>query len=478
MTDTPDKPAQTTTPEIEFDLPESLKAEARPAPREVKRTPLARDMLDAAARAAALLPPTQRLLEQEEKRMAIMRGLTGSGIMDDVMAHALAQEDAMARAMAAVTVSPAFREIDSLRERAMEAQLFYDRLRVSSFHDQLLLDAHRTADLSRVMIGPIADMRASGVLGLIEDAKKAGAMFEALADYEKRFVLPDTRMISTLVDAATGLSRDLDLAALAAGMHSPWLDVAAQARSMAGFAELQTLGLTLRNLPPFEDLAAVGLRHALGDWRDTITWPSALDLEGRSAFYLKRGFRSELTDFPAAAFEESLDIAGLGDDENEAPDSQYADLLDGDVDASAFRRTNAAQYLWMLFEARLRRFIDTELTRQFGPDWAKHQLPNNMYDAWVEKREAAQKRGAPLRPIVAYADFTDYAPILTKKDHWVIFKVYFGTPESVRESFNRMHLPRIEIAHSRPISQDDDLYFRVEIKRLRRAFARPRDGSA
>lgn len=118
---------------------------------------------------------------------------------------------------------------------------------------------------------------------------------------------------------------------------------------------------------------------------------------------------------------------------------------------------------------QLRAFIDARLTQAFGADWPKRKLPNGMYDRWRGKRETAEKKGQPSRPIVDYADFTDYALILTKRDLWPAFELAFTTPESVRESFNRLHMPRIETMHARPLSLDDVLFMRVEIKRLRKA---------
>ena len=54
----------------------------------------------------------------------------------------------------------------------------------------------------------------------------------------------------------------------------------------------------------------------------------------------------------------------------------------------------------------------------FGDDWTKHRLPVGMLDAWVDKREKAVKGGQPEQPLIDYADFADYRPIIERKDNW------------------------------------------------------------
>src|SRR5690349_16030475 len=79
-----------------------------------------------------------------------------------------------------------------------------------------------------------------------------------------------------------------------------------------GFAKIQGIGHALRTFPLDENLSAA-LRIDLGDWRDRITWRSKIsaDLPARSDFYIDLGFNPALTDFPLAAFKQSLDIARL-----------------------------------------------------------------------------------------------------------------------------------------------------------------------
>ena len=70
-------------------------------------------------------------------------------------------------------------------------------------------------------------------------------------------------------------------------------------------------------------------------------------------------------------------------------------------------------------------------------------------------------------PLIAYADFTDYVLVICKADNWrEVFEGHFDRPESVRESFQRLHPIRLDTMHARPIGQDDELLLYVEVKRL------------
>ena len=50
-----------------------------------------------------------------------------------------------------------------------------------------------------------------------------------------------------------------------------------------------------------------------------------------------------------------------------------------------------------------------------------------------------------------------------------VFGAIFGRPESVRKSFQRLHPIRICTMHARPITQDDQLFLYVEVRRLMKA---------
>ena len=259
-------------------------------------------------------------------------------------------------------------------------------------------------------------------------------------------------------------------------MHSPWLDQLDAMKSLHGLAGVQGIGDLLAQMPTHDDDVAASLRLGLGDWRDPITWPDDVisSLPARSEFYVQLGFDRTLVDFPAAAFEESVEIAGLRDDPPPLVEA-YGPPVPWPEDATeqaALGRTNVAHDWLQRLETNLRRFIDAVMTQAFGANWPRHRLPNGMYDKWVEKKRAAEKERRGDWPLIAFADFTDYGLIICEKDNWrEVFSVYFVREENVRESFQRLHPIRLDTMHARPIGQDDQLLLYVEVKRLVRAIA-------
>ncbi|WP_340123926.1 Swt1 family HEPN domain-containing protein [Methylobacter svalbardensis] len=256
-------------------------------------------------------------------------------------------------------------------------------------------------------------------------------------------------------------------------MRAPWLDMQNALSSLGGFAELQKIGHSLASLRPFDDRLTEILRADLGDWRDNITWPKAIldDLGARSDFYVERGLNSDLTNFPALAFAESLEVAGIL---REPPSlvERYGSPLSVSEDKDFeedLERTNRAHNFFLRFETQLRNFIDEKMTEAFGSEWPKQRLPNGLYDKWQEKKHKAENSRELVFPIICYADFTDYVHVICKRDNWrQVFEPFFGRMDSVRESFQRLYVPRISTMHARPITQDDELFIFVEIKRLGR----------
>ena len=128
-------------------------------------------------------------------------------------------------------------------------------------------------------------------------------------------------------------------------MTTPWLDIENTARSFSAFCELQGIGRQLLTSPAFDTQAADRLRLALGDWRDRIGWPSAIftDPLERTDFYVERGLDPALTDFPVAAFDQSVTIAGLKGDPPPLVSRYYRHASrDGGDEETGFARTNAA----------------------------------------------------------------------------------------------------------------------------------------
>jgi hypothetical protein len=305
-------------------------------------------------------------------------------------------------------------------------------------------------------------------------------------EFGSRFSLPDTSGIAALAKEFD-LGHVAQLAKQHSGqtayiqkameaMRTPWLDAERALESARSFAEIQGIGSVLERIPAFDDQVTVALRESLGDWRDPISWPKNIvtDSVARSEFYVDLGFDSDLTYFPATAFQESVNIAGL---RRKPPPliAEYGSPVPfSEHDEEALVRNNIAHDWLQRLETNLRHFIDLHMTRAYGPDWPKHRLPKALYDKWMEKKQAAEMAGRGAWPLIAFADFTDYAIVICKKDNWrEVFCGFFGRPESVRESFQRLHMIRLDTMHARPIGQDDELLLYVEAKRLTKAVRSP-----
>ena len=186
--------------------------------------------------------------------------------------------------------------------------------------------------------------------------------------------------------AGTASRRELAIQRAMAAMRSPWLDTENRIQSVTGFVRLQDLGYALRTMPAFDTALADRLRPALGDWRKPIDWPEDIfsDPLARADFYAARGFDPTLTAFPAAAFNESITIAGLKKpllNMRETNDSERE--AEVDEEEAGFARTNAAHHHLQHFESKMRKFIDRQMKAVFGGDWIKHQVPGQIRQGTV-----------------------------------------------------------------------------------------------
>jgi Swt1-like HEPN len=85
----------------------------------------------------------------------------------------------------------------------------------------------------------------------------------------------------------------------------------------------------------------------------------------------------------------------------------------------------------------------------------------------VSRRRISRKNRARRGASRQYADFTEYANLITKADNWKgVFQMAFDRPESVRESFHRLGPVRLCTMHARPITKTELMLASAEITRL------------
>ena len=321
----------------------------------------------------------------------------------------------------------------------------------------------------------LSSLKNSGYLDSASDIHKSiVASRRAQTAYEQMFRMPaasELALIAHEAMASSTLARHVQfsddrLQSAMAKMHTPWLQLDAGACSAQAMADIFAIGKGISSLPPFDQGFTDALRLDLGDWRDEMMAGDEYltDPIWRSKAYVERGFNQELTNFTNSAFDEGLEIAGLLESE------LAADIDDEDEDEDEVARARIAFEELRRFELALRRFIEEVMQETFGTDWMKRQLPPNMLDGWIEKREKAARAGEVEQALIDYADFSDYKSIIEKKDNWSqVFKHVFQRSDDVRESFQRLFPVRIATMHARLVTKDDHLLLLVETRRVLKA---------
>ena len=343
-------------------------------------------------------------------------------------------------------------------------------------------DTNRIHELIRAAAGPISEMhRQISYINLAWfPPEEIQRLQNLVLEVEKRFYLPEVTTVINLLrqfennNVATMMRRyEMPMSELQrslAIMSTPWLDTYQELRSVEGFVGLQGIGRVLGAMQPFDTRLTDALRIDLGDWRKRIVWPQGIFVDplARSSFYAERGLNPTLTEFPPSTFKQSLAVAGIeGTLVPEVHTYDASPEMETDDDEAAFERTNKAHDRLQRFETQIRRFIDERMTKVFGTNWIKRQVPGDIRQSWLEKEQKAKEVGGSQYPLIAYADFTEYVPIIIRKDNWIeVFEAVFGRKASVEESFRRLYPIRICTMHSRAITQDDELYLLVETKRI------------
>ena len=366
----------------------------------------------------------------------------------------------------------------------------------------LLTDAVSTRNLARVTLGLAEDLRSSlqldtvsnistgleSILSFGEALEKQVPLpsgLESIQSFgealEKQFRLPTIAEIPNLLP---GLEMDAPASALThyqnhateirhaiGAMTTPWLNTEDQDRSFTGIVELQEIGHVLHTMPGFDIAAAAQLRPHLGDWRTPLDWPPEIFIDplARSEFYVELGLNPALTEFPASAFDQATTLAGI----KFPPPARIHDydyVPEQDDEKIALDRTIAAYGQLHRFETQIREFIDQRMTSAVGENWIKSRVPEKTRKEWHKKKTKARDGGELERPLIAYADFTDYKQVIEQNNNWSqVFESIFQSKILVQESFQRLYPIRVCTMHSRPITQDDELYLHAETRRLLKA---------
>lgn len=363
--------------------------------------------------------------------------------------------------------------------RLFEHEAVQQKILASIYGSSSFARIHEDMEKRRKMLeGPIAEARRIGLFDPQSDLQKSiSTAAKAQSAYQSAFRLPKQTELSRLVEQATQassvasalisqLNKTDSLHAAMQRMTYPWLNKTDPSHSVTSFARLVALGQGLARPRPFASGLTDRLRLDLGDWRDPISVAdqTLINPVQRTELYLEQGFDPTLTDFPVPAFHEGAILGGL---EPSADDG--GDTSDQSEDVEFIRAERAFAQL-RRFEVAVRNFIVAVMESTFGEHWMKRQLPKDMRDKWVDKRQKEIDAGRLPRPLIEYADFSDYKMIIERGDNWKgAFKSVFNRPEDIRESFQRLNPVRIATMHSRIVTLDDELLLMVETRRVLKA---------
>lgn len=351
----------------------------------------------------------------------------------------------------------ALREITFARPERLALEPIHERMRnAKMFVDSRAIELAKLAAATR----PLAEYAA-------EAERMQREMAQRLRGYEAAF--DASRLKAVLGDLhLTGYMRFMPavtaLESVAVSFKTPWIDRLRPEASVTGIARMIALSAAAQAPNPFADDSVTTIREAFGDWREVrMPWRLLPDTNLREQFYIDHDFDTNLVRLPEPAFSQALQNLGLVRPQI-APEAE-------EVDEEETLRLRMAQVYELLFrlERSLRAYIDRVMIDKYGPDWERHRCHGNgqIYKKWVHKRNLAVQSGQPPQRLIQYADFTEYADLITKADNWKeVFHEAFDRPENVRESFHRLGPVRLCTMHARPITKTELMLASAEIARL------------
>ena len=271
-----------------------------------------------------------------------------------------------------------------------------------------------------------------------------------------------------------------ELQRLAEGISTPWVDKSNAQSSFESVALLSSVGNILHG-DPFDSATSKALRSHLGDWSQT-NLPQRIfsDYRARESFFRDHGFDSRLTAIPEPAFTDFLDETGISHPvpfPPLLPPTERRESKESENDEHLVRQRNRDAYdIILSLETQVREYLHRVMTDRYGPKWEK-QVSDKLRQAWEKKRVTAIEKGEEERPLLWYADFTDYIDIVCQGNNWRdIFQPVFRNEVDIRASFQRLHTIRIPTMHSRMvITKDDILLLRVESRRILKAIGKLKD---
>lgn len=266
------------------------------------------------------------------------------------------------------------------------------------------------------------------------------------------------------------------LSEMFASINKPWLDIKSPAYSIAGITTLSNIATKLDTHVPFGKTIPALLRENVGDWRKDISLPVNFTQSNatRQQFYEKVGVDHTIAAFPEASYGQILEVTKLGKltiDLREFPEPNLEAL---NLDQS-LKENNDVYRRLLVFEIWIRKVIDEAVTKKFGANWYKQNMPADIYQNCNDRKQKWETTWSKKHTgsLMDFADFPDYQTLVMKRDFWrEVFKPMLGNArqEDIKESFQRLMPIRIEVAHARPIDNVAACLAIMEIGRLYKGF--------
>lgn len=262
---------------------------------------------------------------------------------------------------------------------------------------------------------------------------------------------------------AGGSARSAELAAaITAGtkLDVEWASIAMPAVSVGALAELSAFTARVRSAAPGDEASVVEVAEQFGGYDQAFASAEAATTEDeREGVYTASGRNATLVAFPSRAYQSVLVAAGWVADFQPPPPPR---LATGTPCETAFHDPADAMTITAV-EAHLRHFVDRTLKARSGADWVRTLMPRDRLEAWRLRQEASVAKGNPALAPIYYADFQDLLDIIGRKDLWRdVFSAVFGPKPLFEATMTRLHAIRVELAHSRPLTNTARLRLEVE----------------
>ncbi len=123
-----------------------------------------------------------------------------------------------------------------------------------------------------------------------------------------------------------------------------------------------------------------------------------------------------------------------------------------------------------LFENELRIFIGNSMEKVFGKDWWIRQVPTEIQQTCSEKKKADEEKrweNTEKLDLMCYADFSDYATMMEKRDNWrQVFSICFPSKEGIIVKLRELIPIRNDVMHGRKLSAHDRAKLKLYITEI------------